>query len=266
MHWPPLVINLKQHVVGKKVADYCATIASLTAQYDVPIVICPPIADLDKAHRALEKAPHRILLFCQKIDNVSAGDSATGSVCADSLVGVADGTLLNHYEARVFGTGSSSERLNDLLATIKKAAEKKLTMIVCVDGAETAARIAPFLPDKCAIAVEWDEFIGQRISMIREKKDELAKAIDTVKKINPAIPVYAGAGIEEADDVTEFLRMGGAGVLAATAFTKAPKYGRDYALAVEEVMKRLQETKQYKREQQFSTEDEKRAFGGHPLL
>lgn len=239
MHWPSLVINLKQHVVGKKVADYCATIASLTVQYDVPIIICPPVADLDKARRALEKAPHRIFLFSQKMDNVSQGDSATGSVCVDSIADVADGTLLNHYEARIFGTGSSSEKLNQLLATIKKAAEKKLAMIVCVDCAETAARIAPFLPDKCAIAVEWDEFIGQRISMIQEKKGELAKAIDAVKKIHPAIPVYAGAGIEEAEDVIEFLRMGGAGVLAATAFTKAPKYGGNYAQAVEEVLKRM---------------------------
>ncbi len=239
MHWPSLVINLKQHIVGKKVADYCAVLASLTAQYDVPIIICPPVADLDKARCALEKVPHRIFLFSQKIDNVSEGDSKTGSVCVDSIAGVADGTLLNHYEARIYGTGSSSEKLHELLATIKKAAEKKRAMIVCVDCAETAARIAPFLPDKCAIAVEWDAFIGQRVSMVKEKRDELVKAIDTVKKINPAIPVYAGAGIEEADDVAEFLKMGGTGVLAATAFTKAPKYGGDYARAVEDVLKRI---------------------------
>lgn len=239
MHWPTLVINLKQHVTGKKVADYCATVASLTAQYDVPVIICPPIADLDKARRALEKAPHRVLLFSQKIDNVETGDSATGSVCVDSIAGSADGTLLNHYEARIYGSDSPSEKLNELLAVIKKAHEKKLATIVCVDSAETASRIAPFLPANCAIAVEWDAFIGQRISMIKEKKDELAKALDTVKKINPAIPVYAGAGVEEADEVVEFLKMGGIGVLAATAFTKAPKYEGDYARAVEEVLKRM---------------------------
>lgn len=239
MHWPSLVINLKQHIVGKKVADYCAVLASLTAQYDVPIIICPPVADLDKARCALEKVPHRIFLFSQKIDNVSEGDNKTGNVCVDSIAGVVDGTLLNHYEARVYSSNSPSEKLNEILATIKKAAEKGLRVIVCADGAETAARIAPFLPDACAIAVEWDAFIGQRISMVKEKKEELRKALTAVKEIHPAIPVYAGAGIEEADDVVEFLKMGGAGVLAATAFTKAPKYEGDYARAVEDVLKRM---------------------------
>ena len=239
MHWPPLVINLKQHVTGKKVANYCATVASLTVQYDVPVAMCPPIADLDKAYRALEKSPHRILLFSQKIDNVSDGDNATGTIGVDSIARVADGTLLNHYEARIYGTGSPSEKLNELLATIKKAHEKGLRVIVCADCAETAVHIAPFLPDKCAVSVEWDTFIGQRISMIKEKKGELAQAIDAIKKINPHIPVYAGGGIEEAEEIIEFLKMGGAGVLAATAFTKAPKYDGNYAGAVEDVLKKI---------------------------
>lgn len=241
MHWPPLVINLKQHVVGKKVAEYCATIASLTVQHDVPIVVCPPIADLDKARRALEKVPHHVLLFSQKIDNVCEGDSATGSVCVDSIVGIADGTLLNHYETRIYGLTAPRQKEEELIATIQKAHDKGLRVIVCVDSAETAARLAPRLPPNCAISVEWDGFIGQRISMIKEKKDELVKAIETVKRINQAIPVYAGAGIEETEEIIEFLKMGGTGVLAATAFTKAPKYGGDYVRAVEEVLKMLKE-------------------------
>lgn len=239
MHWPPLVINLKQHVTGKKVADYCATVASLTVQYEIPVALCPPIADLDNARRVLEKIPHQILLFSQKIDNVSEGDNKTGSVCVDSIVGVVEGTLINHYEARIGDNASPSEKEEELLATIHKAHEKGLRVIVCVDRAETAVHIAPKLPPNCAVSVEGDAFIGQRISMIRGKKDELAKAIETIKRINPAIPVYAGGGIEEPDDVIEFLKMGGAGVLAATAFTKAPKYAGDYVAAVEDVLKKI---------------------------
>ncbi len=244
MHWPPLVINLKQHVTGKQVADYCAAVASLTMQYEISVALCVPVADLDKARRALDRVPHQIILFSQKIDNVATGESRTGAVCVDSLVGVADGTLLNHCEARIYHNSSPPEKLNELLATIKKACDKGLRVIVCADGAETVSRIAPFLLGTCAIAVEWDDFIGQRISILKEKKEELQKTLDAVKKINPTIPVYAGAGIEEPDDVIEFLRMGGTGVLAATAFTKAPKYGRDYVRAVREVLEKIKTYKE----------------------
>ncbi|MDO8642865.1 MAG: triose-phosphate isomerase [Candidatus Woesearchaeota archaeon] len=244
MHWPSIVINLKQHITGTQVADYCAAVASLTVQYEISVALCVPVADLDKARCALDHIPHQIILLSQKIDNVATGDSRTGAVCVDSLVGVANGTLLNHCEERRYSNDSSPEKLNDLLATIKKACDKELRVIVCVDSAETASRIVPFLPASCAIAVEWDAFIGQRISIIKEKKDELQKTLDTVKKINPSIPVYAGAGIEESEDVIEFLRMGGAGVLAATAFTKAPRYGGDYVLAVREVLEKIKTYKQ----------------------
>ncbi len=241
MTWPVLVINLKQHITGKKVVDYCEQLATLSAQHSVRIAVCPPVADLDKARAALNRiSGHRLLLFSQKIDNVTTGDSKTGSVGVDSIKETADGTLLNHYETRIYQKGEPIEKKEELLSIIKKAADAELKIIVCVDSAETAAQLAPLLPASCAIAIEWDTFIGQRISIVKEKRSEVEKAIHGVKKIRPEMPVYAGAGVEEAEDIIKVLKMDGAGVLAATAFTKAPRYQGDTMKAIGEVLERIQ--------------------------
>ena len=60
-----------------------------------------------------------------------------------------------------------------------------------------------------------------------------------VKQIRQAIPIYASSGMEEAEVIMEFLKIGGVGVLAATAFTKAPRYDGDYGQAVEKVLREI---------------------------
>ncbi len=244
MAWPILVVNLKQHIVGTAVHNYIKAVAPLTAQYAQPIIICPAIADLDKARAALPE-DHHINVFSQKIDNVEKGQSKTGTVCVDSITPLA-GTLLNHYEARIYGSGGTEEQFNELITTAKKAFAKSLAVIFCADTAETGEKIARAMlnyPATYAIAVEWDAFIGQRISMVKEKPEEIKTAIQKIKAVNPRIPVYAGAGVEDPEDIVEVLKMGGAGALAATGFTKAPQKQGSYTAAIEGV---LQAIKAYK--------------------
>ena len=126
MNWPALVVNLKQHVVGQAVKDYMVKAAGLALKHKQPLIVCPAVADIDKAFQAVkefnENAFDYLKIFSQKIDNVRAGDSRTGTVCLDSLAN-AQGSLLNHMEARVYGAAPnfSQENFNSLIETVEKA-------------------------------------------------------------------------------------------------------------------------------------------------
>lgn len=246
--WPRLVINLKQHVLGRDVENYIWKVAPLTREYNQSLIICPALVDLERATRALkDTGKHNIQLYAQKVDSAARGDSATGAVSPDSLkeLGI-HGSLLNHKEARIYGSGPqhNPDGYSRLVSTMEAAVNRDLYLIVCADGAETAARIAKEVNDRdlghrVAIAVEWDEFIGKRISMVKERPDEIRAGVAAVQQIVPRVPVYCGAGVETAEDILKAIEMGAQGALAATGFTKAPRYEGDFSKAVEDVLKAL---------------------------
>lgn len=255
--WPSVIINLKQHIVGESVKEYVLRIAHTAKKYNQKVALCPPIADIDKAFFAVKQSDDKsegknegslfdhLWIFAPKVDDVAPGESRTGAVAVESVMHT-QGVMINHFETRIYGQSDahkSEAQFQTLCNIIKKCASKNLKMVLCADNHVTAEKIARYVsaleidPEDVVIAVEWDAFIGKRISIVKEKPEEIEKAVQAVKKINPHIRVYCGAGIETKEDLIKAKKLGASGFLAATAFTKAPLFGGDYVMALESFWK-----------------------------
>ena len=69
---------------------------------------------------------------------------------------------------------------------VKLAREAGLKLVVCADTAETAKKIAEKVTslnlNEISLAVEWDEYIGTKISMVENKPEEIEKVMDNFIK------------------------------------------------------------------------------------
>lgn len=246
-NWPVLVINLKLFFVGQEAQDYTLKAAETALKLEKPLIVCPNLIDLNNVVQRLQQENKEALqclsIFSQKIDDANAGGKGTGQICLEALA-QAQGSLLNHAENRLYGKGKnySEKDFESLSRIIEKCANQKFPLIVCADSALTGQKIAARVKElgaekNLAIAVEWDEFIGQRISMVEHKPEEIIKAKKLIDEESKGLPVYAGAGVEKPADVKKAVQeMGLQGVLAATGFTKAPNYNGNYVKAIEDVL------------------------------
>jgi triosephosphate isomerase len=235
-----LVINVKQFVVGREIDDYLRQVERLAEEHRQELIVCPSLADLGRLKDFKSKY---LSVFSQRVENSVAGERKTGSICIESVKANAQGSLLNHAESRLYGIGFPEGKFKQLMEIVFLASERELPLIVCADSPVTAKKIAVAaqeegLTERLALAVEWDEFIGQRLSMVEKKPGEIIQAVKAVHSVNQKIPVYCGAGVEKAEEIKKAVKEFGAqGALAATGFTKAPAFEGDYLKALESVFK-----------------------------
>lgn len=149
----------------------------------------------------------KIPVLTQHIDPVDFG-SCTGHNPPELAVAHgASGTLLNHSERRL-------ER-NILAASIKKAKQFGLKVIVCAESPEEGASFLEFDPD--FIAVEPPELIGGDISVSTAQPE----IIEHAAKLIGSEKLLVGAGVKNGEDVKIAMQLGACGVLLASGVTKA---------------------------------------------
>ena len=161
-HWPELIINLKQIVTGERIGKYVVTAAELAKVYRHPLIVCVNNAEI---HEAVDSLAHKdpalfdyFHVFGQSIDPVAPGASWTGSTTPRALANLgAHGTLINHYEDRIYGhnpgkrqkeTGEVNNKPEDfrfLREAILAGLDAGLNLVICADGPETASEIAKML-------------------------------------------------------------------------------------------------------------------------
>jgi len=175
------------------------TIAKKTGA-DIRIVVQP--VDLAWLSRELD-----IPVYAQHIDPVSFG-SHTGHILPENVkMAEAVGTLLNHSERRL-------ER-GILEASIKRAKNVELDVIVCAKDPEEGASFLGFEP--ALIAVEPPELIGGDISVSTAQPDIIKNAAALIGTDK----LLVGAGVKTGEDVRIALQLGACGVLLASGVTKA---------------------------------------------
>lgn len=166
------------------------------------IQVVPQAVDLALLCRELS-----IPVLAQHIDPVKFG-SHTGHTLPEAVkMAGAVGTLLNHSENRL-------ER-EVIKASVQRAKELGLKVIICAKDPEEGASFLEFEPD--LIAVEPPELIGGDISVSTaqpEIVENAAKLIGTDK-------LLVGAGVKNGADVKKSLELGARGVLLASGVTKA---------------------------------------------
>ncbi len=148
-----------------------------------------------------------IPVYAQHIDPINYG-SNTGKMLPESVkASGAKGTLLNHSERRL-------DR-KTLAASIKRAKELGLEVIVCAQDPEEGVSFLEFDPD--FIAVEPPELIGGDISVSTAQPDIIKNAA----KLIGSEKLLVGAGVKNGEDVRIAIELGARGVLLASGVTKA---------------------------------------------
>jgi len=168
-------------------------------------------ADIQVVVQAMDLAPIvaaiSIPVLAQHIDPVNFG-SNTGHILPESVVNAGGvGTILNHSENRL-------ER-EVLKASIKRAKEVGLKVIVCAKDPEEGASFLEFEPD--LIAVEPPELIGGDISVSTAQPEIIKNAV----KLIGGDKLLVGAGVKNGEDVRIAMELGAQGVLLASGITKA---------------------------------------------
>lgn len=148
-----------------------------------------------------------IPVYAQHIDPIDFG-SHTGHILPEDVkMAMGMGTLLNHSERRL-------ER-EVIKASVRRAKEVGLIVILCAKDPEEGASFLEFEPD--LIAVEPPELIGGDISVSTAQPE----IIENAAKLIGSDKLLVGAGVKNGADVRKAIELGARGVLLASGVTKA---------------------------------------------
>lgn len=208
VRYPLILVNLKtyEQAMGQKAIDFSRIAEQVNEKTGISIVIAPQTIDLQAVTDAGET-----LVFSQHIDPVTYG-KYTGHILPESVAEAGCiGTLLNHSERQI--------PLETIKASIKRAKEADLLIVVCVETVEIAKQVALLNPD--AIAIEPPELIGSGISVSKAQPEIVSGAVEAVKAVNPNVRVLCGAGITNGEDASAALDLGAEGILVASGVVKS---------------------------------------------
>jgi triosephosphate isomerase (TIM) len=220
---PPFFeIGPKAYAYGPELLALARRAGALSRSYGVQVVITPQYVDIP----AIAQAVEGILVFAQHMDALPPG-RGVGSVLPEAVKAAgAHGVLLNHVEKRL----SRAE----LRHTMARAAEVGLATMVCADDVPDAVAIATLGPD--VIIVEAPGLIagGTRGG---DDRAAVAAANAAVWRVDPAVRVLHGAGINGARDVYDVTAAGAQGTGSSSAiFTAA-----DPAAMLADMMRSMRE-------------------------
>ncbi|MCE4616993.1 MAG: triose-phosphate isomerase [Desulfurococcales archaeon] len=203
---PLLVVNFKAYPTshGQKALEMAKAAFHVSNQVETEIILVPPHTEIYRISQVYSQT------YGQPPD-ISGQGAYTGRVSLEMIVSAgAKGVLINHSEKKI--------PYNMLVQMISNAKRYGLKTIVCAETPVEAKAIALAEPDY--IAIEPPELIGTGIPVSKAKPEIITQSIDAVSKINPSIPVLAGAGITNGDDAYTAIQLGAAGVLVASAVMK----------------------------------------------
>jgi len=205
---PIIIVNFKTYIesTGKKAIELAKQAEKVSKETGAQIIVAPQFVDLAKIAEDIDTP-----VFAQHLDPITPGNN-TGHILAEALkeAGVA-GTLINHSERQL--------RLIDIQKTVELTKEKGLISCVCANNPATSAAIAALNPD--ITSIEPPELIGTGIPVSKAQPEIITNTINLVHQINKKMPILCGAGISQAEDVTNALKLGTQGILVASGIVKA---------------------------------------------
>ncbi|MCL2691712.1 MAG: triose-phosphate isomerase [Candidatus Bathyarchaeota archaeon] len=205
---PIIIVNFKTYIesTGKKAIELAKQAEKVSKETGAQIIVAPQFVDLAKIAEDID-----IPVFAQHLDPITPGNN-TGHILAEALkeAGVV-GTLINHSERQL--------RLIDIQKAVELTKEKGLISCVCANNPATSAAIAALNPD--ITSIEPPELIGTGIPVSKAQPEIITNTINLVHQINKKMPILCGAGISQAEDVTNALKLGTQGILVASGIVKA---------------------------------------------
>ncbi|MEB2835934.1 MAG: triose-phosphate isomerase [Desulfurococcales archaeon] len=202
-----LVVNFKAYPTAfDSTAEALAREASrLESGLPVRVILAPPAPVVPRV-----LAIHGDV-YTQHLDPVGMG-AHTGRIPAEAAraLGVR-GSLVNHSERKMV--------LRDVAAVVSKLREQGLESIVCADTPAEAAAAAYLKPTM--VAVEPPELIGTGIPVSKARPEVITESLEAIRKVDPALPLLAGAGISSPEDAVRAVELGASGVLVASIVMKS---------------------------------------------
>ncbi|AEM38758.1 triosephosphate isomerase [Pyrolobus fumarii 1A] len=206
-----LAVNFKVYpsAFGRRALEVVKAAERVAREFEgtVSVIIAPPHTEIARISSSVE----RVIVYAQHVDPVEPG-AHTGSVPVEAVKEAgARGSLVNHSERKL--------RLDEIERVVERLKVVGLEQLVCADTPRAAAAIAVFEPTY--VAVEPPELIGTGIAVSRAKPEVVTKAVESVTRVSPNVPVLVGAGIVSREDARRSVELGARGVLVASAVMKA---------------------------------------------
>ena len=208
MKTPVLIINMKAYpeLLNGGAVKLAKAAEAVAKELGANIIVAPPHTYL----RAVAESVS-IPVYAQSADPFEPG-ARTGFIPLEFVKDAgAVGVIINHSEHRL--------QLNDISWLVDRAKSIGLETLICAPDPSTSAAAAAL--DPTAVAMEPPELIGTGRSVSRTKPDVVVKTVEAVRRVNKAVHIITGAGIEDDQDVAKALELGTEGVLVASAIVKA---------------------------------------------
>jgi triosephosphate isomerase (TIM) len=200
-----ILLNFKNYkeTFGKKSLELAKLCADLSQKKQIEIIPIVCALDVYKIKKEIGISP-----YIQSVDGLEIG-AKTGYINAlKALESGARGSLINHSEKRIKP------------GTIKKMLKvwpKELESVLCLQSLGQTTSWAKNLKPTM-IAYEPSYLIGSKDKSVATEKPKVIKQIVNCYE---DIPVLAGAGIKNKEDVEVTLKMGGKGILLASGVIKS---------------------------------------------
>jgi len=200
-----ILINFKNYkeTFGEKSLELAKLCADLSQKKQIEIIPIVCALDVYKIKKEVGISP-----YIQSVDGMEMG-AKTGYINAlKALEAGASGSLINHSEKRLKS------------GTIKKMLKvwpKELKSVLCLQSLGQTTSWAKNLKPTM-IAYEPSYLIGSSDKSVATEKPKVIKKISEFYK---DIPILAGAGIKDEEDVKVTLKMGGKGILLASGIIKS---------------------------------------------
>lgn len=202
---PFFMFNPKSFLYGEELVELAKVADEEAKKYpDLTIFVTAPFADL----KAISDATERIIVTAQHMDGIEPG-RGMGHVLPESIYNAgARATFLNHAER--------SLKLNEVVASVKRAKELEILSVVCADSIDEAKALATLSPD--IILCEPTELIGTGQTSDETYIEATNKAIH---EVDENILIMQAAGISTAEDVFRTIELGADGTGCTSGITKA---------------------------------------------
>ncbi|MDT7892208.1 MAG: triose-phosphate isomerase [Thermoproteota archaeon] len=207
LNFPLFLINFKcyEEAIGDNAKRLALASKKISEELNIDIFLAPIYTDI----REISKL--NVKVFAQGADPVEPG-SYTAHVPLEAIKAAgAIGVIINHSEKRL-----NYEAIEFL---VKKCKKLSLISLVCGASVEECLNLAKIKPD--IIAIEPPELIGTGKSVSKYKPESILMTVKLVKEFDKNIHVICGAGISNAEDVSEALKLGAEGILVSSSIVKA---------------------------------------------